>query len=96
MSVAERQAELSLTSAAERRRKKRPGLADTWWRHVIALIGVVIALFPVAYIVSAAFNGDNSLRGSSLIPSKLTLDNFRSLFGAQQNTTGHATFQGAH
>jgi len=95
MSVVERQ-ELSLPSVAARRRRKRPALADTWWRHVVALIGVVIALFPVAYVVSAAFNGDNSLRGSSLIPSKLTLDNFRSLFGSQRHTTGHATFQNAH
>ncbi len=96
MSTVERQAELSLPSAAVRRRKKPSGFANTWWRHVIALIGVVIALFPVAYIVSAAFNGDDSLRGSSLIPSKLTLDNFRSLFGSQRHTTGHATFQNAH
>jgi arabinogalactan oligomer / maltooligosaccharide transport system permease protein len=91
-----REAELSVPTAAERRRKKRPSLADTWWRHLIALIAVAAALFPVAYIVSAAFNGDNSLSGSSLIPRKVTLDNFRSLFGTQQNTTGHATFQNAH
>jgi len=96
VSVVERQAELSLPSVAERRRKKRPSLADTWWRHAIALFAVVIALFPVGYIVSAAFNGDNSLSGSSLIPRKLTLDNFRSLFRVQQHTTGHATFQNAH
>jgi arabinogalactan oligomer/maltooligosaccharide transport system permease protein len=96
VSTAERQAELALPSVAERRRKKRAGFADTWWRHLVALIGVVIALFPVAYIVSAAFNGDNSLSGSSLIPRQLTLDNFRSLFGTQRHTTGHATFQNAH
>ena len=96
MSTAERQAELALPSVAERRRKKRSGFADNWWRHLVALIGVVIALFPVAYIVSAAFNGDNSLSGSSLIPRQLTLDNFRSLFGTQRHTTGHATFQNAH
>jgi arabinogalactan oligomer / maltooligosaccharide transport system permease protein len=96
VSTAERQAELALPSVAERRRKKRPGFADNWWRHLVALIGVVIALFPVAYIVSAAFNGDNSLSGSSLIPRQLTLDNFRSLFGTQRHTTGHATFQNAH
>ena len=96
MSSVERQAELSLPAVATGRRKKGRGFADTWWRHLIALIGVVIALFPVAYIVSAAFNGDNSLSGSSLIPRKLTFDNFRSLFGVQQNTTGHATFQNAH
>jgi arabinogalactan oligomer / maltooligosaccharide transport system permease protein len=94
VSVVEREAQLPV--AAERRRKKRPKLADTWWRHAIAIVAVLAALFPIAYVVSAAFNGDNSLSGSSLIPRQLTLDNFRSLFSGQQNTTGHATFQDAH
>jgi arabinogalactan oligomer/maltooligosaccharide transport system permease protein len=81
--------------AAVGRRKKRPVLAGTWWRHAIAVIAIVIALFPVVYVISAAFNGDSSLSGSSLIPRDVTLDNFRSLFGEQQDTTGHATFQQA-
>jgi arabinogalactan oligomer/maltooligosaccharide transport system permease protein len=91
-----REAELTVPAVAQRRRKKRPGFRDTWWRHLIALLAVAAALFPVAYIVSAAFNGDNSLSGSSLIPRDVTLDNFRSLFQGQQATTGHATFQDAH
>jgi arabinogalactan oligomer/maltooligosaccharide transport system permease protein len=94
VSVVEREAQLPV--AVERRRKKRPKLADTWWRHAIAIVAVLAALFPVAWVVSAAFNGDNSLSGSSLIPRHVTLDNFRSLFSGQQNTTGHATFQDAH
>jgi arabinogalactan oligomer/maltooligosaccharide transport system permease protein len=91
-----REAELTAPVAAERRRKKGPSLADTWWRHAIALGAVVVSLFPVAYIVSAAFNGNNSLTGSSLIPKQVTFDNFRSLFQGQKNVTGHATFQNAH
>ncbi len=91
-----REAELTAPVAAERRRKKGPSLADTWWRHAIALCAVVVSLFPVAYIVSAAFNGNNSLTGSSLIPKQVTFDNFRSLFQGQKNVTGHATFQNAH
>jgi arabinogalactan oligomer/maltooligosaccharide transport system permease protein len=94
--VSTREAELSAALAAERRRKKGLRLADTWWRHVIALGAVVVSLFPVAYIVSAAFNGNNSLTGSSLIPKRVTFDNFRSLFEGQKNVTGHATFQNAH
>jgi len=94
MSVVEREAQLPV--AVERRRKKPPKLADTWWRHAIAIVAVLAALFPVAWVVSAAFNGDNSLSGSSLIPRHVTLDNFRTLFTGQQNTTGHATFQDAH
>ncbi len=91
-----REAELAAPVAAERRRKRGPSLADTWWRHAIALCAVVVSLFPVAYIVSAAFNGNNSLTGSSLIPKQVTFDNFRSLFQGQKNVTGHATFQNAH
>jgi arabinogalactan oligomer / maltooligosaccharide transport system permease protein len=94
--VSTREAELAAPVAAERRRKKGPSLADTWWRHAIALCAVVVSLFPVAYIVSAAFNGNNSLTGSSLIPKQVTFDNFRSLFQGQKNVTGHATFQNAH
>jgi arabinogalactan oligomer/maltooligosaccharide transport system permease protein len=94
--VSTREAELTAPVAAERRRKKGPSLADTWWRHAIALCAVVVSLFPVAYIVSAAFNGNNSLTGSSLIPKQVTFDNFRSLFQGQKNVTGHATFQNAH
>jgi len=94
--VSTREAELAAPVAAERRRKRGPSLADTWWRHAIALCAVVVSLFPVAYIVSAAFNGNNSLTGSSLIPKQVTFDNFRSLFQGQKNVTGHATFQNAH
>jgi arabinogalactan oligomer/maltooligosaccharide transport system permease protein len=94
--VSTREAELTAPVAAERRRKKGPSLADTWWRHAIAICAVVVSLFPVAYIVSAAFNGNNSLTGSSLIPRQVTFDNFRSLFQGQKNVTGHATFQNAH
>jgi arabinogalactan oligomer/maltooligosaccharide transport system permease protein len=96
VSTADRAVDISGPLAAQRRRRKRRRYADTWWRHAIALIALVIALFPVVYVLSAAFNGDNSLSGSTLIPRKLTLDNFRSLFGTQRHTTGHATFQGAH
>jgi arabinogalactan oligomer / maltooligosaccharide transport system permease protein len=96
VSTAERAAELSVPQTAERRQKPRGRRNDTWWRHVVAWIAIVIALFPVAYVVSAAFNGDDSLSGSTLIPRHVTLDNFRTLFQGQKVTSGHATFQNAH
>jgi arabinogalactan oligomer/maltooligosaccharide transport system permease protein len=92
--VSTREARVAVPATA-RRRKKRPAGASTWWRHAIALIAIVIALFPVVYVVSAAFSGNSSLTGTSLIPRDITLDNFRSLFTEQQDTTGHATFQQA-
>jgi arabinogalactan oligomer/maltooligosaccharide transport system permease protein len=62
-----------------RKSRNRPSLRDTWWRHLIAIIAVVVSLFPVAYIVSAAFDANASLTGSSLIPAHLTLHNFGNL-----------------
>jgi arabinogalactan oligomer/maltooligosaccharide transport system permease protein len=78
------QAAGSGVQVATRKVKRRPKWRDTWWRHLIAWVAIAISLFPIAYIVSAAFNADASLTGSSLIPSKLTLLNFRHLiFGSK-------------
>jgi arabinogalactan oligomer/maltooligosaccharide transport system permease protein len=77
------------TAAAETpavaERRGRPGrrLGDMWWRHLVGLLAVGFSLFPVAYIVSAAFNSDPTLSGSSLIPRRVTLDNFRDLLSSQ-------------
>jgi arabinogalactan oligomer/maltooligosaccharide transport system permease protein len=71
---------LEIPVTLERPSKERPKFSDSWWRHLIGLAAVTFALFPVAYIVSAAFNADQSLSGSNLIPRHVTLDNFRSLF----------------
>ena len=58
-------------------RRRRRG---DWWRHLIGIVAAVFALFPLVYVISAAFNADQSLSGSSLIPREVTLDNFRTLF----------------
>lgn len=63
----------------ERSRPRPPRLRGDWWRHAIALVAVGVALFPVAYVASAAFNADQSLGGTSLVPRSVTLDNFRTL-----------------
>jgi arabinogalactan oligomer / maltooligosaccharide transport system permease protein len=64
-----------------RRPSRRQRLKDTWWRHVVGILGILISLFPVAYVVSAAFNRDNTLSGASLIPVHVTTDNFSNLLG---------------
>jgi arabinogalactan oligomer / maltooligosaccharide transport system permease protein len=67
------------TRAAVRKPSGRPKLKDTWWRHLVGIIGVVIALFPVVYIVSSAFNAQNNLQSASVIPAHVTLNNFSDL-----------------
>ena len=63
---------------------KRPPFRDTWWRHLVAWVAIAVSLFPVAYIVSAAFSTNAALEGSSLIPSQVTLANFDHLFNGSK------------
>jgi arabinogalactan oligomer/maltooligosaccharide transport system permease protein len=65
--------------AAVRKPSGRPKFRDTWWRHVVGVIAVVLALFPVVYIVSSAFNAQNNLQSATVIPAHVTLNNFSDL-----------------
>jgi arabinogalactan oligomer/maltooligosaccharide transport system permease protein len=60
----------------ERRRRRGKGFREDWWRHVVGIVACVFALFPVAYIVSAAFNDNDALSGAAVIPQNVTLHNF--------------------
>ena len=50
------------------------------WRHLVAWLALVFALFPAVWVVSAAFNPLGTLRSQQLIPDGATLENFRDLF----------------
>lgn len=52
---------------------------DRGWRHLVAWAGIVFALFPVVWIVSASFNPLGTLQSQKLIPDGATLDNYRDL-----------------
>lgn len=66
----------------------RPKLKDTWWRHLVALVAGVFALFPMIYILSSAFNADNTLQGAQVIPDRVTLHNFGNLLHNNVSTSG--------
>jgi arabinogalactan oligomer/maltooligosaccharide transport system permease protein len=63
----------TVPQVAERRRRPRKG-GRNWWRHLVGLIALVFALFPVAYVASAAFSADGTLTGASLIPRECSKD----------------------
>lgn len=86
-------AELPLPAAAERAPRRRRPLRATWWRHLVALAAVAFSLFPVVYIVSTAFNADQSLSASSLVPRAVTLDNFRELLSGRTTSAGGRTLE---
>ncbi len=59
----------------------------TGWRHVVAWIALAFALFPVLWVISAAFT-DGNLSSQGLIPKDPSLDNFRALM----TDPGHPPF----
>jgi arabinogalactan oligomer/maltooligosaccharide transport system permease protein len=70
----------AVSAAAAKGPRKRPKLKDTWWRHIVAIIAIAVALFPVVYIVSSAFNAQNNLQSAQVIPTNVTLHHFGALF----------------
>jgi arabinogalactan oligomer/maltooligosaccharide transport system permease protein len=72
-------ASAAVPKALEAPRKARPKLAQTWWRHVVGVLACLIALFPVWFVASAAFNADQSVSGTSYLPTHFTLKNFSQL-----------------
>jgi arabinogalactan oligomer / maltooligosaccharide transport system permease protein len=74
---------------AVERRPRRRRLGDMWWRHLVALVALFFTLFPIVYIVSSAFNADQTLSASTLIPRHITLDNFRDILSGELVSAGN-------
>lgn len=65
-------------------RQPRLGAGRWWrevgWRHVVGAVMVVFSLFPVLYIVSAAFNPLGSVVSTGVVPTTFSTVNFDTLF----------------
>ena len=70
-----------------RRQSKARWFRTTGWRHIVAWVALAFALFPVIWVVSAAFS-DQNLNSQTVIPENPTLDNFRVLM----SDPGHPPF----
>lgn len=57
----------------------RRWFSEVGWRHVVGVLAVVWALFPVSYIVSASLNPLGSVVSTSMIPNAFSLDNYREM-----------------
>jgi arabinogalactan oligomer/maltooligosaccharide transport system permease protein len=66
----------ALTRRRERRAPRRVSLSETWWRHLIGIVAIAFSLFPVWFLLSAAFSRDDSVSGTSYLPAHFTVDNF--------------------
>jgi arabinogalactan oligomer/maltooligosaccharide transport system permease protein len=50
------------------------------WRHLIGVVALFFALFPIVFVVSAALNPIGTLSSSQLVPTGASFENFSKLF----------------
>ena len=75
-------------SLAPRRRSFGAWFADTGWRHVVAIVVSVFALFPLLYVVSASLNPRGTLTGSNQLFSAIGIDSYVRILSDPQNPYG--------
>jgi arabinogalactan oligomer/maltooligosaccharide transport system permease protein len=61
-------------------KKAKFWLTKVLWRHIVGIAVLVFALFPLIWMVSAAFDATGQLSTQKLIPTFRGLDNFKTLF----------------
>ena len=52
------------------------------WRHLVGIAALFFALFPVLFIISSSLNPAGTLSGSGLLPTNISLINYRELLNA--------------
>jgi arabinogalactan oligomer/maltooligosaccharide transport system permease protein len=53
--------------------------SDVGWRYVVAVVAVIVSLFPVVFVVSAALDPRGTLSSARLVPDEVSLSNFQRL-----------------
>ncbi len=84
MSDVQKKAPLSVSRAATASTELAPEVklrgARWWrevgWRHIVGVLAVLFAVFPIVYIVSAAVNPLGSVVATGLIPTSFSGENF--------------------
>ncbi len=59
-----------------RRRTFGRWFADTGWRHVVAVVVSIFAIFPLLYVLSASLNPQGTLTGSNQLFSQIGFDSY--------------------
>lgn len=71
-----------------RRRTFGAWFADTGWRHLVAIVVSIFALFPLLYVVSASLNPKGTLTGSNQLFSAIGIDSYVRILSDPQNPYG--------
>ena len=76
----------SLESAGSRRRAPvGRWFAEIGWRHVVGVLAVAFAIFPILFVVSASVNPSGSLSSASLLPtSGVTFEHYAAMLSGER------------
>ncbi|OLT54012.1 sugar ABC transporter permease [Cellulosimicrobium sp. CUA-896] len=70
-----------LPAAATERRRRSPGrwFSELGWRHVVGVVAVVYAAFPLVYVLSASLSENGTLTGSNTLFADVSTANYAQL-----------------
>ncbi|GAA5020869.1 ABC transporter permease subunit [Terrabacter aeriphilus] len=68
------------SSRVARRRGPSGVQGRVWWKHVLGVVALMWALFPIVFLISAALNPAGTLSSAELLPKSASLNNFQTLF----------------
>lgn len=54
-------------------------MRDLGWRYLVGVLGIAFAMFPVYFVAVASLSPSQTLRGSNLVPSVVTVANYTRL-----------------
>lgn len=76
---------MSTQTLAPSKRSFGAWFADTGWRHLVAIVVSVFALFPLMYVLSASLNPKGTLTGSNQLFSAIGIDSYVRILTDPQN-----------
>lgn len=53
--------------------------AEIGWRHVVGILAILFAIFPILFVISASLNPLGTVSSSGLIPTSFSLEHYRTL-----------------
>jgi len=85
-------AETTRTVKTRRHMSPRRYFREIGWRHIVAVLALLFALYPIAWILSSSINSVNTLTATKFIPDSTTFGNYTALFGGCRWDAGFPPF----
>lgn len=67
------------SATGEPRMRPRRWFAELGWRHLVGVVAVVYAVFPIVYVISASLSAGGTLTGSNRLFSSFSTANYEAL-----------------